>query len=304
MTTQGQRDPQPADRTPEGRAARARHATRGLPARALGWCVVVAVVAGGGWIVSRPHPGDWIPGLGPSSADAAKTPPVVGNPLPPSGTDQEGLTADRYFPAQRAVEMGAYKGRRNGARQGQDCAETLQSREADPLQGSGCQGYVTVSFSAVDQPALLSSVTVLRFPDDASAAKAAQALRAGHGPAEALVFILPDASAAPVPVSAAGKPADPAKPADPGKVEAVGHFLTVTVSRFAESRTASPSSSPSPSPTVSGTAVTPEAPPAPATGGATASTTPSPPAGPSQAQLLDLATRAVSFAAGAQFIWT
>ncbi|GGV30231.1 hypothetical protein GCM10010495_53290 [Kitasatospora herbaricolor] len=300
MTTQGQRDPQPADRTPEGRAARARHATRGLPARALGWCVVVAVVAGGGWIVSRPHPGDWIPGLGPSSADAAKTPPVVGNPLPPSGTDQEGLTADRYFPAQRAVEMGAYKGRRNGARQGQDCAETLQARETDPLQGSGCQGYVTVSFSAVDQPALLSSVTVLRFPDDASAAKAAQALRAGHGPAEALVFILPDASAAPVPAAAAGKPADPAKPADPGKVEAVGHFLTVTVSRFAESRTAAPS----PGPTASGTAGAPEAPPAPATGSAAASTTPSAPAGPSQAQLLDLATRAVSYAAGAQFIWT
>ncbi|MFE4605015.1 hypothetical protein ACFRKE_29615 [Kitasatospora indigofera] len=304
MTTQGQRDPQPEDRTPEGRAARARHATRGLPARALGWCVVVAVVAGGGWIVSRPHPGDWIPGLGPSSADAAKTPPVVGNPLPPSGTDQEGLTADRYFPAQRAVEMGAYKGRRNGARQGQDCAETLQTREPDPLQGSGCQGYVTVSFSAVDQPALLSSVTVLRFPDDASAAKAAQALRAGHGPAEALVFILPDASAAVVPASATGRPVDPAKPADPGKVEAVGHFLTVTVSRFAESRTAAPSPSPSPSPTASGAAGTPEAPPAPATTGATASGTPSAPAGPSQAQLLDLATRAVSFAAGAQFIWT
>ncbi|MFC9330313.1 hypothetical protein [Kitasatospora sp. NPDC057015] len=295
MTTQGQRDPHPAAQTPEGRAARARQASRALPARALGWCVVVAVVAGGGWIVSRPHPGDWIPGLGPSSSDAVRTPPVVGNPLPPTVTDPEGLTADRYFPAQRVVEMGSYKGRRNGARQGQDCAETLQSRELDPLQGSGCQGYVTVSFSSVDQPALLSSVTVLRFPDDASAARAAQALRAEPGPADALAFILPDASAAAVPVVQAGA----TKPATAGRVESVGHFLTVAVSRFAEPRSATPS------PTASGaTAGGTPAPGASTTAPVPASPTASTPAGPTPKQLVDEATRAVSFAAGAQFIWT
>ena len=234
----------------------------------------MAVVAGGGWVVSRPHPGDWIPGLGPSSADVSTTPPVVGNPLPPTDADPEALTADRYFPAQRTVEMGGYKGRRNGARQGQDCAETLRAREVDPLHDSGCQGYVTVSFSGVDRPALLSSVTVLRFADDVSAEKAARALRAQQGGAGALAFILPDASAAPAP--AAGARTVPAE-----RVEAVGHYLTVTASRLADARAVSPSGSAS----------------APAA-------TASPAAGPSAEQQLDEATRAVSYAAGAQFTWT
>ncbi|WP_371483416.1 hypothetical protein [Kitasatospora sp. NBC_00315] len=272
MTTQGQRDPQPAGRRPDGRSERARRATRTLPAKALGWCVVVAVVAGGGWVVSRPHPGDWIPGLGPSSADATKTPPVVGNPLPPTDTDPEALTADRYFPAQRTIEMGGYKGKRNGARQGQDCAETLRARDVDPLHDTGCQGYVTVSFSGIDHPALLSSVTVLRFADDASAAKAAQALRAQENAAAALAFILPDTTAAPAPTAGAQQP----------RVEAVGHYLTVTASRLTETHSASPTAGAS-SPGVTAGAST---------------------AGQSAEQQIEAATRAVSYAAGAQFIWT
>ncbi len=275
MTTHGQRDPQPQGQAVDRRPGRARRATRSTPVRVLGWCVVVAVVTGGGWIVSRPQPGDWIPGLGPSSADAAKTPPVLGNPVPPTVTDPEGLTADRYFPAQRTVETDSYRGRRLGVRQGQDCAEALQDRAVDPLLDSGCQGFIAVSFTGVDHP-VYSSITVLRFPDDASAEKAAQALRAKEGAPGAIAFILPDASAAPAP--AAGAKAVPAP-----RVEAVGHYLTVTASRFADAH-----------PVASGS---------PTAGSPTAAASPAVDPTASEGQL-EAATRAISYAAAAQFIWT
>ena len=237
---------------------------------------MVAVVAGVGWIVSRPQPGDWIPGLGPSSADATKTPPVLGNPVPPTVTDPEGLTADRYFPAQRTIEADGYKGKRLGVRQGQDCAEALQDRAVDPLHDSGCQGFIAVSFTGVDQP-VYSSITVLRFPDEASAEKAAQALRPQDGTPGAIAFILPDASAAPAPVAGAHA-------LRPPRVAAVGHYLTVTASRLAETHTAAPATS------------------APGTpGGATASPAAAPTVSEGQ---LDAATRAISYAAASQFIWT
>ncbi|MFC8453658.1 hypothetical protein [Kitasatospora sp. NPDC057223] len=276
MTTQGHRDPQTPGQAVDGRPDRARPATRSTPVRVLGWCVVVAVVAGVGWIVSRPQPGDWIPGLGPSSADATKTPPVLGNPVPPTVTDPEGLTADRYFPAQRTIEADGYRGRRLGVRQGQDCAEVLQDRAVDPLHDSGCQGFIAVSFTGVDQP-VYSSITVLRFADDAAAEKAAQALRVGEGAPGAIAFILPDASAAPA-------PAGGAKAVRPPRVEAVGHYLTVTASRLADAHTTAPATA-SPG----------------ATGGAAASPAASPTVSESQ---LDAATRAISYAAASQFIWS
>ncbi|MFI6446006.1 hypothetical protein [Kitasatospora sp. NPDC050543] len=224
MTTQGERNPPPVGRPSRG-PAEAHHAQRGGPRRALVWCAVIAVVAGGGWIVTRPHPGDWIPGLGPSSKDAAKTPPVVGNPQPSTVADPDGLTAERYFPAQRGIELGAYKAKRSGARQGQDCAETLQDRTVEnPLAESGCRGYITVSFSELDRP-VQSSVTVLQFTDEFSAEKAARTLQ--DKPA-LLAFILPDASPAPAPTAGAKTPATSVK------VAAVRRYVTFTSSRFAD----------------------------------------------------------------------
>ncbi|MFJ9607404.1 hypothetical protein ACIRS1_13815 [Kitasatospora sp. NPDC101176] len=237
--------------------------------RAVGWVVVVGVVAAGGWIITRPMPGDYIPGLGPSSKDASRTPPVVG--APPPRTDPEGLVADAYFPPQRPIEAGAYKARRNGIRQGENCTEVLQDRTQELLRDSGCQAYLTLSFTGQDRP-VLSSVTVLRFGDQAAAVKAAETLRGKPG---ALAFILPDASAAPVAPSGAPKAA-----VEP-RVAAVGHYVTVTNSRLSDARTPGAGASPVPSAPVA---------------------VPSGPA-PSNEQILDEANRALSYAAGAPFVW-
>ncbi|MFJ8623150.1 hypothetical protein ACIRD3_09890 [Kitasatospora sp. NPDC093550] len=239
--------------------------------RAAGWVVVVGVVAVGGWIITRPMPGDYIPGLGPSSKDATKAPRVVGTP--PPRIDTEGLNVDDYFPAQRLVEVGTFKARRNGVRQGENCAEVLQDRAQDPLKDSGCQAYLTVSFSGQDRP-VLSSVTLLRFADQTAAAKAADALRAKPG---SVAFILADASTAPA--QAAG-----AKPGGDPRVEAVGHYVTVTSSRTGDGRP------PGTTPSVTGTPTAP-------------TPTPSGTAAPSTEQTLDEATRAISYAVGSPFVW-
>ncbi|RKT19554.1 hypothetical protein BX285_4021 [Streptomyces sp. 1114.5] len=232
---------------------------------------MVGVVAAGGWLISRPMPGDYIPGLGPSTKDSTKTPPVVGSA--PPRTDPEALNVDNIFPAQRPVEVGAYKARRNGARQGENCAEVLQDRTQDPLKESGCQAYLTVSFTGQDRP-VLSSVTLLRFPDQASAAKAADALRAKPG---SVAFILADTTIAPA------QPAGAAKAVGEARVEAVGHYVTVTSSRTGDGRTA---------------------PGTPTGAGAPAATGPTPTATtPSTEQMLDEATRALSYAAGSPFVW-
>ncbi|MER6302301.1 hypothetical protein ABT247_22450 [Kitasatospora sp. NPDC001539] len=284
MTTQGERTPTPGEgqdgragqRTgvgagPAGATAAAvaerRRGRRLTGRRAVGWVVMVGVVAAGGWIITRPMPGDYIPGLGPSSKDAARTPPVVGPP-PPS-TDPEGLNADNLFPAQRPLEAAGYKARRNGIRQGENCAEVLQDRTQELFRESGCQAYLTVSFTGVDRP-VLSSVTLLRFADQASAAKAADALRAKPG---AVAFILADASAAPAPSASAKAPGE-------ARVEAVGHYVTVTSSRAADGRPGSAgtgaATAPVPAPTASGA------------GGE---------------QNLDEVTRALSNAVGQPFMW-
>ncbi|WP_158835230.1 hypothetical protein [Streptomyces sp. NRRL S-350] len=283
MTTQGERTPTPGEgqegqagqRTGGGAdigaAGTGRRRGRRLTARrAAGWIVMVGVVAAGGWIITRPTPGDYIPGLGPSRNDTAKTPPVVG--APPPRTDPEGLNVDNFFPAQRPVEAAGYRARRNGVRQGDNCAEVLQDRAQDPLKDTGCQAYLAVSFTGQDRP-VISSVTMLRFPDQASAAKAADALRAKPG---AVAFILADATTAPaLPAGAAKQGGDP-------RVEAVGHYVTVTSSRTADGRPAG------------ATAGGP---------GAPAAQNPTPAGSAPTEQMLDEATRALSYAAGSPFVW-
>ncbi|MGW2374819.1 hypothetical protein [Kitasatospora sp. NPDC001683] len=294
MTTQGERTPTPGEgqdgragqRTGAGAAgtsaeataagstaadgtARSRRGRRLTGRRAVGWVVVVGVVVAGGWIITRPTPGDYIPGLGPSTKDSARTPPVVG--APPPTTDPEALNADNLFPAQRTVEAIGYKARRNGIRQGEQCDEVLQDRTQELLRDSGCRAYLTVSFTGVDHP-VLSSVTLLRFTDQSAAAKAAEALRAKPG---AVAFILADTNIAPAP--SAGS----AKPGSEPRIEAVGHYVTVTSSRPGDAHQA-------------GTAT-------PGTPGAT---TPTPTAsGTGGEPNLDEATRALSYAAGQPFVW-
>ncbi|MEU1288886.1 hypothetical protein [Kitasatospora sp. NPDC005856] len=283
MTTQGEHTPTPG----EGREGQAgQHVGGGVDAaegtdrrrgrrltarRAAGWIVVVGVVAAGGWIITRPMPGDYIPGLGPSSKDATATPRVVG--APPPRTDPEALNVDILFPAQRPVEVGAFKARRNGVRQGENCVEVLQERIQDPLKDTGCQSYLTVSFTGQDHP-VLSSVTLLRFPDQPSAARAADALRAKPG---AVAFILADTSTAP-----AQQPGGARTGGEP-RVEAVGHYVTVTSSRSGDGR---------PTGTTPSGQGTPTAPGQTATGTA-----------PSTEQNLEEATRALSYAAGSPFAW-
>ncbi|MFD9687166.1 hypothetical protein ACFWXO_15575 [Kitasatospora sp. NPDC059088] len=283
MTTQGERTPTPGEgqdgragqRTGGGAggtggtagatAAARRRGPRLTGRRAVGWVVVIGVVVAGGWVITRPTPGDYIPGLGPSKADSARTPPVVGSP--PPTTDPEGLNADNLFPTQRTVDAIGYKARRNGIRQGENCGEVLQDRTQELLKDSSCQAYLTVSFTGVDRP-VLSSVTLLRFADPSTAAKAADALRSKPG---AVAFILADTNIAPA-QSGGGKPGSEAR------IEAVGHYVTVTSSRPA------------------GTT-------APGATGTPGATGPTPTSTGSGEPNLDEATRALSYAAGQPFVW-
>ncbi|MEV0189790.1 hypothetical protein AB0I39_14795 [Kitasatospora purpeofusca] len=296
MTTQGERAPSSAESPAErpaydvsehpGGAHRPRRVTA---RRVVGWITVVGVVAAGGWIVTRPTPGDYIPGLGPSSKEAAKTPPIVGDPPQRTVVDPEALDVEAYFPAQRIVESGSYKGKRSGVRRGDNCTEVLQDRTLELLREAGCKGYLAVSFTAQDRP-VLSSVTLLRFTDAAVAARAAEALRAKSG---AVAFILPDASAAPA--LAAGL----ARPAIEPRVELVGHYVTVASSRPAEMYPGGVAAAPAATPVAPGTAspaVGASAPPASPLPVPSAST-------PGLDQQLDEATRAVSHSAGAPFVW-
>lgn len=284
MTTQGAHTPTPGEgqdgqagqRTDGGAgvagsaaAADRRRGRRVTGRRAVGWVVMVGVVAAGGWIITRPTPGDYIPGLGPSKADSGRTPPVVGTP--PPTTDPEALNADNLFPAQRPVEAAGYKAKRNGIRQGKKCDEVLQDGTQELLKDSGCQAYLTVSFTGVDHP-VLSSVTLLRFADQSTAARAADTLRGKPG---AVAFILADTNIAPA-QSGGGKPGG-----EP-RIEAVGHYVTVTSSRAGDAH-----------PTGSGSPGVP----------GSSAPTPSSSAPGSGEPNLDEATRALSYAAGQPFVW-
>jgi hypothetical protein len=196
-------------------------ARRGSKRLAL-WCGALAVLGAGGWVVSRPHPGDLLPGLGSTSSDTSV---VLGSPAPTSATDPNPFDVDRYFPKTKLIEVNNYHGKRSSARQGPDCAEILQGSAKTALKDAGCQGYLAVSISRQDGK-VLTSVTVLRFADDASAANAAHLL-GGH--ADAVQFVLPDATIAGTPSPAPGGKGDPAP-----RVEAVRHYVTVVTSRFAD----------------------------------------------------------------------
>ncbi|WP_035839986.1 hypothetical protein [Kitasatospora azatica] len=220
MTTQG--DSRSISDGPSETPGHVRNGTRGGSRRLFVWGGVLVALAAGGWVVASPHPGDWLPGLGPSSQDKVT---VVGSPPPTSATDPNPFTVEGYFPSSRPIELNNYKGRRSsGGRQGNDCAETLRDPAKNVLKDTGCQGYLTVSISRQDTK-VLTSVTVLRFADDAAAAKAAGLIQGQGG---LLTFVLPDSTIA-SPSAAAAAKSDSAP-----RVEAVRHYVTVTTSRYAD----------------------------------------------------------------------
>ncbi|WP_158515445.1 hypothetical protein [Kitasatospora sp. MBT63] len=233
MTTQGESTPPPAAHQHQPAPAHSR-GPRVTPRRILLWVVLAGLAAGGSWVVTRPNPGDLVPGLGPTSTRPSSGPPVPGVLPAPPQTEAQSFTAERYFPAQRGLDLDGYKARRSNAGQGADCADTVQDKAHDPLRDTGCQGYLLVAFTRLDQQ-VTSSVTVLRYADEASARKAEAAVREG---AAALLFLPPEGTApatAPSPSASAAK-----QPVTTRKVAVVGHYLTVTVSRFADQRTTVP----------------------------------------------------------------
>ncbi|MCU7821099.1 hypothetical protein [Kitasatospora sp. DSM 101779] len=260
MTTQGEPDQTAADRTAAGQDGETPAAPSRLgPGRrrtAL-WCALVVAAAGIGWVVSRPNPGDLIPGLGSTSGQTKKSQPAPGLASEQPLTEAQAFTADHYFPGQRAVDQNGVQAHRTAAREGTNCTEILLAPDKDPLKDTGCQAYLSVAFTNADQQ-VVSSVTILRFADEKSAQKARQALA---DPA-ALAFLTAESPAptpSPTPSPAAtgspsaavsGAPSSPAgttppptattpppKPAGVARVEPVGHYLTVTVSRYTDQRT-------------------------------------------------------------------
>lgn len=212
MSTEGEREPLPAG--PINAVLEAARWVTGSRPRIAVACTVVGVAAVGAWVVSGPDVGELVPGLGNASAKPFDT-------APPAGPAAQTLAdVDRYFPPQHVIEDGAFKARRTAGRQGTDCGEVLQSTSRDALKGAGCQGYLAVSYTRQDQQ-VLTSVTVLRFADEQSAAKARQAI------ANVVAFVQPD-----------GVPEPPAtaKPLTVSTATAEGSYVTVVASRFADLR--------------------------------------------------------------------
>ncbi|MFF7636818.1 hypothetical protein ACFZB9_27250 [Kitasatospora sp. NPDC008050] len=243
MTTQGDSHPIPAGS--DDAPSRVRSGVRGGPRRLLVGSVTVVALGAGGWIVSTPHPGDWLPGLGPSSKDLP-SPSVVGGPLPASSENPNPFDVNRLFPAARPIDLEAYKGRLAGARQGPDCAQALQDAAQNVLQDQSCQGYLAVEFSRQDGKVLTSS-TVLRFASDQASAKVAQLMRGqgsvvrwvqadGTFAAASPAAAAPGSGTAPAPggPTPVAPPGGTAKADQPPKVEAVRHYVTVTSSRFVD----------------------------------------------------------------------
>ncbi|MFB7668281.1 hypothetical protein ACFC1R_30920 [Kitasatospora sp. NPDC056138] len=295
MTTQGERDPRSAGQQ-DGKPA---HTHRGGGRRpVLVWCALLVVAAtGAGWIATSSSKGDLIPGLGRRGSDLGKMLPAGGTASGEPLTEAQAFAAEYYFPPQKPIELDGYKARRTAARDGEDCGEVFQDRTHDVLRDIGCESYFAVGFSQVDQP-VTTSLTVLRFADETSARKALDALKDDPG---AVSFLTPEAANPPAPgptpsASAAPQSPGPSGPASPApsespqpsgqpqfgqpsqgqpggtnnpkpltdsQVDVVGHYLTVTSSRYADLRATGP--------------------------------TPDP--------VLDRATRAVSFTAGSAFLW-
>ncbi|MEY9945143.1 hypothetical protein [Kitasatospora sp. GAS1066B] len=244
--------------------------------RVLVGSVAVVVLGAGGWLVSRPHPGDWLPGLGPTS-QGTKYPSVVGTPPPTSSDNPSAFDVKRLFPPTKLIDLDTYKGWYAGARQGGDCAETLQNTGQALLHGAVCQGYLALDFTRQDGK-VETSVTVLRFGADGIAGAVANSMRGQH---DLVRFVQTDGSlagaGAPSSTATSSTAASPssspstspgaagAKAEPPPRVEAVRHYVTVTSSRFADGH----------SPTT-----------------------------PQDLQDLDAATRAASYTVGIAFVWS
>ncbi|MFD7641676.1 hypothetical protein ACFV4P_13580 [Kitasatospora sp. NPDC059795] len=184
------------------------------------WSVVAVLAAGGVWVVSTPHPGDILPGLGPTStqpAAAAAAPGQVAKPM----TEVQAFTVDHYFPVQRAYDHDLFKSRRTAGRDGVDCQGVQLDKSHDLLEKLDCKDWFGVALTRTDQP-VITSITVLRFNDPAAAAQALQAVR-DH--AAEFEFTFPDGLVAP----AAG-----VKPMAAIRVELVGHHITLVEARYAD----------------------------------------------------------------------
>ncbi|RKE23097.1 hypothetical protein [Streptomyces sp. TLI_171] len=186
------------------------------------WGVVAVLAAGGVWVVATPHHKDGTPGATPSGSGTAAA-VLPGQPAPPL-TESQSFNAERYFPVQRAYDLEAYRAHRTAARDGADCLAVQRDKAHDVLDALDCKGWLGIALTRTD-PAVITSVTVLRFADAAAAAKAVQAVR-DH--AAAFEFTYPDGLFA---------PAEGVKPMAATRVDLVGHHITLTVSRYADQRT-------------------------------------------------------------------
>ncbi|WP_354643740.1 hypothetical protein [Kitasatospora camelliae] len=226
MTTQGERDPLPAghgDESTDTTAAVRR--ARGAGRRITVWCALAGVAVGAVWVVT--NPGGLLPGLGRAKASESAGLQAPGIPQQSPLTEAQSFTAEWYFPAQRGIDHDGFKARRAAARQGADCAETVRDRAQDPLKDSGCQGYLAMNFARLDN-LVVSSVTVLRFPDEAAAHKAEAALQGEK--AAALLFTAPEGG------TPGPSPTTATQPVSVTRVATAGHYLTVTVSQYADHR--------------------------------------------------------------------
>ncbi|MEV4561427.1 hypothetical protein AB0K51_31190 [Kitasatospora sp. NPDC049285] len=190
--------------------------------KAAMWSIVAALAAGGVWLVSKPHPGDVLPGLGPTSNQPSASPLAVGQAAPPL-TEAQSFNTERYFPAQRAIELDGYRARRTAGRDGADCQAIQLDKTRDLLKDLSCQGWLALALTRTDQQ-VISSVAVLRFADPRAAGRALEAIRDKAADFE---FTYPDG---------VGAPAATVKPMTAARIEQAGHYLTVTLSRYADQR--------------------------------------------------------------------
>ncbi|MGW4378797.1 hypothetical protein [Kitasatospora sp. NPDC004531] len=186
------------------------------------WSVVTVLAAGGVWVVSTPHPGDILPGLGPTSTQPAAAAAVPGQIAKPM-TEAQAFTAERYFPAQRTYEVDVFKAHRSASRDGVECQGFQIDKSHDLLEKLDCLDWLGVALTRNDQP-VITSVTVLRFADPGTADRAVQAVR-DH--AAEFEFTFPEGLIAP----AAG-----IRPMAAIQVEVVGHYLTLVEARYADQR--------------------------------------------------------------------
>ncbi|WP_329571026.1 hypothetical protein [Kitasatospora sp. NBC_01266] len=260
---------------PEDIPGRGRTGSRFGARRLLIGSVAVVLLGSGGWVISLKHPGDWLPGLGPSSGETEYA-AVVGDPPSTSGANPAAFDVKRLFPPTKLVDLDTYQGRFTAARQGSDCTEILQSAGQALLHGAACEGYLAVDLIRQDGQ-VETSVTVLRFGADATSVAVANAMQGQSGlvgfvqtDGTLLGAVAPSPGAAGSPSPSATPSATPGGPAvkstDPApRVEAVRHYVTVTSSRFTNGHS---------------------------------------PAGPQDQQDLAAATRAAAYTAGLTFVWS